>query len=305
MATTNSLDRIVKGALRRVYPPGNMWFFGHRLIHHPRARDLFARPFAATRPSIKLTEVEYEATLKTLEEEGWVKIPDLFNTRQIADIHAWLAGKPVFDKWHPELGEFLPESPPASSHTGTYKAETVLACPHLIEAANDPLILAVAAKFLGCSPTLSHIGAYWSFPGPDAPFQEQFFHRDLDDIKFVKLFVYLTDISAEDGPHVFVARSHRSGALGQIRRYQDAEVEAVFGREPITSITGKAGTSFLENTFGFHKGELPRRGRRLLFGTEYSILRIPANSYHPQAMSRALATPIDPYVNRLYVRADA
>ena len=36
----------------------------------------------------------------------------------------------------------------------------------------------------------------------------QLFHRDYESFNFVKLFVYLTDVGKENGPHEYIIRSN-------------------------------------------------------------------------------------------------
>jgi hypothetical protein len=219
-------------------------------------------------------------------------------------VQAYLEGKTCIDYWHRERGAFLPQQPPTGSHVGIYSDEVVLECPHLVETANDPRVLAAVGRVLGCLPTLSNLSLWWSFSGPATPEQDQLFHRDVDDIKFLKLFVHLTDVGPDAGAHVFVRTSHRSGRLSRIRRYSDAEIEAAFGRENLVEVTGPAGTSFLEDTFGFHKGKLPTAGQRLMFHAQYSLLPIGIGVYTARRLPRAPGCRLHPYVNRLYLELD-
>ena len=114
------------------------------------------------------------------------------------------------------------------------------------------------------------------------------------------LFRSLTDVDAGSGPHVFVKGSPSIAKLLPIKRYQDAEVEREFGAENIIHFTGKAGTAFLENTFGLHKGQMPTSCKRLLFQAQYSLFPIGIYRYSP--LPRGIEhSALDPYINRLYV----
>jgi len=70
----------------------------------------------------------------------------------------------------------------------------------------DPYILSIAASYLGCVPIHVQTNIWFSFP----TFQEknnlstnaQMFHQDKEFIKFIKLFIYLSDVGEENGPHV-------------------------------------------------------------------------------------------------------
>jgi hypothetical protein len=141
----------------------------------------------------------------------------------------------------------------------------------LHDIAFDENLVELAARYFGCRPYVDSIQAWWSLTGNDEPQEAENFHRDNDGIRFLKFFLYLTDVGEEDGPHKFVVSSHTEAKLLERRRFNDAEVERAFGKNRILTITGQAGDAFMEDTFGLHKGQLPVTGRRLLAQVRYSI----------------------------------
>ena len=46
-----------------------------------------------------------------------------------------------------------------------HRLEDMLACPHILQLANRRALLRLAARYLGCAPTLSALRLRWSFPG--------------------------------------------------------------------------------------------------------------------------------------------
>jgi hypothetical protein len=130
----------------------------------------------------------------------------------------------------------------------------------------------LVASYFGCTPVLDSIQAWWSYPGNDTAKEAENFHRDNESIRFLKFFIYLTDVDSETGPHVLVEGSSSSPKLTMLRRLSDNEVETEFGAERIKCIFGKAGDAFIEDTFGIHKGQLPKSKRRLLVQFRYSVL---------------------------------
>jgi hypothetical protein len=135
----------------------------------------------------------------------------------------------------------------------------------------DPSVFTLAARYLDTTPVQDLVAMWWSTPAEQASSAAaQLFHFDLDRFSFVKLFVYLTDVDDDTGPHVFVLGSHRAKprSLRHDRRYSDAEVAAVFGSG--RTITGPRGTVFLADTRGLHKGLELRHGHRLVFQLQYS-----------------------------------
>lgn len=134
--------------------------------------------------------------------------------------------------------------------------DAVLGAPHFWE-----LILRTfpaARAYLGRSPRLYSVNAFWTAPGRTPAPALQTWHRDADDGRFVALFVYGTDVPTEDdGSHQYLHGSHAGAGRG---------VETVFG---------PAGTAFLADTSGEHYGEKPRRGERLMLWARWGVSERP------------------------------
>ena len=115
---------------------------------------------------------------------------------------------------------------------------------------------------------------------------------------FVKCFTYLTDVDGTSGPTVYVSgseqlnyeiwssredfekrepndwpeiRSMIQWESGQHRK-TDAEIKSAYGSENVKLMTGDAGTYFLADTLGYHKGLAPTKKPRLILITMYSAL---------------------------------
>ncbi len=290
--------------INRFYPPRNMLFYLQRSVLKPSSRQRVSHFIAGRlqRPSSLRNGSEVGQYIHALDNDGYVMLPDLFSPSQLADIFAFLRDKKCIDRWRPQGGAFDISHPPSTCHTADYDRSAVVNCPHLLEGANHPLVLAIVSRLLGCKPTMSSLNLWWSLSGHQKPEEAENFHRDVDEWHFIKLFVYLTDVTEDSGPHVFVKGSQRESKLLPIRRYADEEVEQAFGADRILRFTGKAGTTFLENTFGFHKGQLPQRGNRLVFQSQYSLLPIHLYKYEPSEIDPLRQRDFDPYINRLYVK---
>ncbi|GAB3459669.1 hypothetical protein GCM10027321_17940 [Massilia terrae] len=175
---------------------------------------------------------------------------------------------PCFDPWNRKAGEFSFDVPPEGTHVGQIRLAPTLESLH--ELAMDDRIVDLATGYFNAKPYLDSIQAWWSYSGNETPQEAENFHRDNDGIRFLKFFIYMTDVGEANGPHVFVEGSPRSPVLTQLGRLGDAQVEEAFGKEKILVMIGKAGDAFLEDTFGIHKGQLPREGCRLLVQFRYA-----------------------------------
>jgi hypothetical protein len=192
----------------------------------------------------------------------------------------------------------LDELPPGT-RMASYPLSTVVACPGLMAAINDPAVLGIASQYLGCKPTLSSIGIRWSLSSPARPAETQLFHRDPDDWRFLKLFVYLTDVEAGSGPHVYVLGSHRTAATLRAKPFSRESLVREYGADRIQAVTGTAGTTFMADTHGIHMGVPPSTSPRLILQVQYSLLPIFAFRYEPARLIGNV--PLDGYVNRLIV----
>jgi hypothetical protein len=236
--------------------------------------------------------------VKDLEQNGLAELAPLASTAAVEKMLVYFIGKPVVapNGRRMRLDE-LPDDVPSAS----YDLATVLGCPGLVELVNSPAVLKIASAYLNCRPTLSSLGVRWSLPNTGKEAQFQSFHRDVDDWRFLKLFIYLTDVTDASGPHGYVRTSHRSTFGFRERRYQIAEVGAQFGLDKLRTITGPAGTTFIADTLGVHRGGVPTGTARLMLQAQYSLLPVYAFAYEPLHIG---AASIDAYSNRLMVRAD-
>lgn len=160
-----------------------------------------------------------------------------------------------------------------------YDPEVFLAIAELKAIALRPDILCAAAVHLGAPAKIIDVSLWRTRPGDGGDAAAQRWHRDVDDWRACKLFVYLTDVGPEQGPHMFVPGSHRVEFF-EVRdlppdpffidagRGHDDAVDAF----PRMEIMGPPGTAFLENTYGFHKGKPVVSGERVLFQVCYGLM---------------------------------
>jgi len=268
----------------------------------PRRRGRLARAAAALRPGARDLEggdARAAALDAQLRDRGYTDRLDLLDPGQVAAMRRFLEGTRCHDPYRPHLGDFLWDAVPSEeTNMGYYRVEDLLAVPGLLEFFNHPLILATAARFLGCRPTLDNMGGWWSIAGRGQSKGTQWFHRDWDNIRAFKVFLYLTDVDGEAGPFQFVPRSNRDERLVVITRIADSEVEAAYGPGAAVSMSGPAGTVFMADTFGIHKGLLPRGRPRLMVTAQYGVWRTPHSPRVPPLPARP---GLDAYVNRAYL----
>ncbi|MBE8985965.1 phytanoyl-CoA dioxygenase family protein [Nostoc sp. LEGE 12450] len=156
----------------------------------------------------------------------------------------------------------------------------------------DTSILALAQSYLGCKPIQDSVVMWWStnFEKEANSKAAQLYHFDMDRIKFIKFFIYLSEVTTQNGPHCYVRGSHQSKPLEllQDRRFLDSEIEQHYSKQDIVEIIGSAGTIIAADTRGFHKGKHLQSGERLVLQIEYanSLFGAPYNQLNINQSSK-------------------
>ncbi|MFN6083724.1 MAG: phytanoyl-CoA dioxygenase family protein, partial [Fluviicola sp.] len=138
----------------------------------------------------------------------------------------------------------------------------------------DQGFLSIASKYLKCSPILDIVTMWWSKPANDLGKSQaaQMYHFDMDRIKFLKFFFYVTDVDTQTGPHCYIENSHKrlDRAVRKDRRLTDEELLAHYPKTAFKEFNGKKGTILAVDTRGLHKGKALETGERLLFQIQFS-----------------------------------
>lgn len=138
----------------------------------------------------------------------------------------------------------------------------------------DTSLLAFAQEYLGVKPIIDLIAFWWSVPfqGKGKSAAAQMYHFDLDRIKFLKFFFYLTDVDTNTGPHCYVKASHQGlpKKIDRDGRFTDEEVAEIYGADNLLEICGVRGSIIAVDTRGFHKGKELLKDKRLLFQIEFA-----------------------------------
>ncbi|MBI3529704.1 MAG: phytanoyl-CoA dioxygenase family protein [Betaproteobacteria bacterium] len=160
--------------------------------------------------------------------------------------------------------------------------------PEVQQLLSDLSLITVAQNYLKSKPIFTGLSLWWSAPvknSPDANAAQQF-HFDMERIRWLRYFIYLTDVTKYSGPHCFIKGSHRSGAIpaallkpGYVRQTDETILES-FGQEAYREFIGPRGTIVAEDSRGFHKGLMPAKGDRLLLAFEISNSTFGANKRH-------------------------
>jgi ectoine hydroxylase-related dioxygenase (phytanoyl-CoA dioxygenase family) len=141
-------------------------------------------------------------------------------------------------------------------------------------------MLDIANSYVGLWTKLEYVDMWYSVPQPGTAERvaSQKWHRDFNDRKLVKAFLYLVDVDETMGPFEYVPGSAGDGPyaglwpwepLGRNYPSQD-EFSGQVPEASIRTFTAPRGTLIFCDTSGFHRGGLSTTRARVLATVTYS-----------------------------------
>jgi len=148
-----------------------------------------------------------------------------------------------------------------------------------VRLALDPVLLSVVNEYLGLAGRFYHLTLNATTPVQSytAAAQSQRWHRDPEDKKMCKVFLYLNDVDETAGPFTYVRESAYGMRFGRAfpqrpprGSYPDsAELERIIPPQAIVRCTGPAGTLIFCDTAGLHRGGYATAKERIMFTAGY------------------------------------
>jgi hypothetical protein len=138
-------------------------------------------------------------------------------------------------------------------------------------------ILRIVCSYLDMFCRLLNLEVWCNIPMDGADQFSQRWHRDPDDKKQVKTFLYLRDVDQGTGPFCYIPGTHNGGPQAkvlpqtiEVSNYPpDGAIERLFPLDRRQVCVGKAGTFIFCDTTGFHKGGHALTKSRLLLNSVY------------------------------------
>jgi hypothetical protein len=219
---------------------------------------------------------------RQLKTEGYYILNNTFDNVKCLHIKERLRGLYFhpFDSSKKIIGQkFLDKQIMVDGHSTFWICDQkqILSIPEVADLTKDPALLKIVQTYLGCKPILCQTNVWYSCAGHRAERTQQF-HQDYDGIHFLKVFIYLSDVTANTGPHRYIAGSIHNiiapSGYQPSTRLSNEFVKKVYG-DKIKTFTGKMGTMIIENTNGFHAGTPVQKGNRLILQLLYSATALP------------------------------
>ena len=225
-----------------------------------------------------LSDKDLSAMVNAMKRDGYYIFDKLLPDNLVNDIYNYGLNIPCnyldvnTNDYSVQEVLFDPNTPISPRYQFSNKA--IVDLPAIQELLFDQSLLAFAQEYLGTKPILDLIAYWWSLPfnGKGKSAAAQMYHFDMDRIKFMKFFFYLTDVDTDTGPHCYVKGSHNTlpKSLSRDGRFTDEEIEATYGADNLIEICGKRGSIIAVDTRGFHKGKELVKDTRLIFQIEFA-----------------------------------
>lgn len=143
----------------------------------------------------------------------------------------------------------------------------------------QPAVIGILARALGELPQLDYVLLTLSRSGDPELSYSQLWHRDYDDVRTVKLFVYLTDVKDEaDGPFTFLPGpvSDRFGFSLRSHRRDDEVLPKIRPEEVKVMVAPRLTTFMVETSRCLHMGSrtVPGHSRLLYTATFITVPRL-------------------------------
>lgn len=197
----------------------------------------------------QLKEIADDFRVSTTVLDRMERYRSEFSTRQMAGddyLIKLLPERPNFDLDHPLLKLFLNDS-----------------------------VLDVVNSYLGMWAKLIYMDIWHTIPGDmGRRIGSQHWHRDPEDMKMVKIYLYFCDVDADAGPLEYVRGSNRQGPYGKLwkwhaldgpRRYRtEQELQRKIPSTQLVNCVGSCRTMIFCDTSGFHRGGIAASGARIV-----------------------------------------
>jgi len=266
----------------------NLAKFRFSQIMHNRTNGLYSKfiwnLFKLIYPKVELpksellSEEQIENSVKNLRDKGWKILDFSLSKEEIDSILNFAYKNPTYGQNETEPIFFDPESPPKKQARYIWRISDLIQNSVIQKLIKDSAIHQIAQEYLGSKPILSHLTLWLDPVSENKSYQPHVYHQDTDGPKYLKFFIYITDVDENSCPHSYIQGTHsfsKNINFAETKRYSDKELLEFYGKENEITFIAPAGTVIAEDTMGFHRGTVPKIGYRLLVQFEYAIQDIP------------------------------
>ena len=226
--------------------------------------------------SLKSKREKYAEGLRLLKRDGCIPIKIPYSKEVASELYEYASSR--------KLERNGNEAPPL--------IEGVEELPGVKKILKNQELFEFISLYLGGIAEVHQVRLWWDFPVDKKTYAAQRWHRDGEDFKVVKLFIYATDVDEMSGAHCYLPGSHCPKESKKLFTKEDLDDPGFYGGKyfvdgamhdsQFQSIkksrrekkwVGEAGTCFIEDVCGLHAGTPPIESPRLMMTVSWVLGR--------------------------------
>ena len=224
---------------------------------------------------------DYQSTKESLnialeiEEKGYTKIENFFNTNQINLLNQKVE-EILNNADHPANQSKIAQNDARKTQLYTQIFQPFLNISEILPFVFNDFIVDIAGAYLNCMPSLSTCNLRKSFINNLPEGGTQIYHIDPNSPRFLKFFIYLNDVDLEGGPFCYVEGSHtkkfKINGVNWNSQYSwnlDS-INQIYGQDKVKYLTAKKGDLLVADTNGWHRGTKPINSERTMLTLDYA-----------------------------------
>ncbi|QDM17958.1 phytanoyl-CoA dioxygenase family protein [Tardiphaga sp. vice278] len=236
----------------------------------------------------KMSSKRRRDVVQAIRDDGFYVFPELIPDAMLESINRMMDVTPGLLYPAVESGPAKAVHNPQEPLSAAYYYRDTFP-PEMQQIMVDETFTSIATDYFGVDPVL-HSSQQWtsvSTAEPSSPLA-QMYHFDISHLKWLNIFIYLTDVTADTGAHCLIKGSHRVSdkigaplrAQGAVR-FTDQQIAEAYGTDRHVEIVGKRGTVLCVDTRTCHKGKHPTAGDRRIMANYYvnSTFGIPGETH--------------------------
>jgi hypothetical protein len=259
----------------------------HRVLYCNRANQIHS--LALEDDVVKITASEFTSILHELSDNGYSVLNDRINRSICLGLFKSIKALTL------DLRDGPPGSPSTAVPNDRADSEMTSLCTtahckeqdlvHLMsyrEIIHSRVLRCIASMYLGCNAKLIQAPTWLSYPAFDGLSKNdsaQQFHFDMDEIRWLKVIIYLNDVDEQGGAHQYIPGTHtprgkkRTLLNRGYSRVSDVEMKTFHPENTWTSLSGGAGTIIFADTRCWHRGLPIQKGCRGAIVMQYAATK--------------------------------
>lgn len=257
----------------------------HRLRYQPIIPLIDKIVYSSS--SLSLSTRHFWDIISSLHNDGYAFLSECISADTIESI---LSSTSTMDRYGVDSSGNFRDGDQLIPVTERYNETELMCIPEIRELYEDPVLKSVAAIYLRTEVKLRDLSMWFTNPSNNPSSESaQMFHFDLDELRWLKVFVYLSNVEPESGPHVYIPGTHKPGSKHKdllnkgYSRIGDNEMRKYHDQSTWKSICLPKGSIIFADTRCWHKGKFVTRGTRGMLSIEY------APSYFSKVISQGRA----------------